>query len=81
MSLAKMASEMVTWIFSKWNEVITMKEYIVIQKTSASKFQASLNDLHGDGYELVDFVVVSDDGEPIGWFGVMKLINIEPMVG
>ena len=62
-----------------------MKEYIVIQKTSASKFQASLNDLHGDGYELVDFVVVSDDGEPIGWFGVMKLIkptrfNLEPMV-
>ena len=52
-----------------------MKEYLVIEKTSASKFQASLNDLHGDGYELVDFVVVSDDGEPIGWFGVMKLIK------
>ena len=52
-----------------------MKKYLVIQKTSASKFQAALNDLHGDGYELTDFVVVSDDGEPIGWFGVMKLIK------
>ena len=62
-----------------------MKEYLVIQKTSASKFQAALNDLHGDGYELTDFQVVSDDGEPVGFFGVMKLIkptrfNLEPMV-
>ena len=45
-----------------------MKEYLVIQKTSASKFQAALNDLHGDGYELTDFQVVSDDGEPVGFF-------------
>ena len=52
-----------------------MKEYLVIQKTSASKFQAALNDLHGDGYELTDFEVVSDDGEPVGFFGVMKLIK------
>ena len=52
-----------------------MKEYLVIEKTSASKFQASLNDLHGDGYELTDFQVVSDDGEPVSFFGVMKLIK------
>ena len=50
-----------------------MKKYLVIQKTSASKFQAALNDLHGDGYELTDFQVVSDAGEPVGFFGVMKL--------
>ena len=62
-----------------------MKEYLVIGKTSASKFQAALNDLHGDGYELTDFQVVSDDGEPVSFFGVMKLIkptriHIDPLV-
>ena len=66
-----------------------MKEYLVIEKTSASKFQASLNDLHGDGYELTDFQVVSDDADSlVGFFGVMELKNpqkpqrfyLEPMV-
>ena len=66
-----------------------MKKYLVIQKTSASKFQAALNDLHGDGYELTDFQVVSDAGEPVSFFGVMQLkepqkpqrFYLEPMVG
>ena len=66
-----------------------MDKYLVIQKTSISKFQAALNDLHGDGYELTDFQVVSDAGEPVGFFGVMQLkepqkpqrFYLEPMVG
>ena len=55
---------MSTWIFSEveggdYNEKVSgnsKDKYI-------EKFQAAINDLHGDGYELTDFQVVYDAGE------------------
>ena len=66
-----------------------MKKYLVIQKTSIERFQAAINDLHGDGYELTDFQVAYDADSLCMFFGVMELkepqkpqrFYLEPMVG
>ena len=66
-----------------------MKKQLVIQKTSIERFQAAINELHGDGYELTDFHVIYDAGSLVGVFGVMELnepqkpqrFYLEPMVG
>ena len=49
-----------------------MDKYLVIQKTSIEKFQASINAVHADGYNLTQFQVVSDAGDAVAFFGVME---------
>ena len=64
------------------------KKYILVRCDSMKDFEERINENFADGYELTDFQVVSDAGEPVGFFGVMELKNpqkpqrfyLEPMV-